>query len=296
MDRQGAFIAVDWGTTNRRAWRIAADGAVEDSLADARGIMSVSARGFAVEAAGLRARLGDLPMVMGGMIGSDRGWHDVPYVPCPADAAALAAHVHWIDTRTGIVPGVCQPDPDAPEVMRGEEVQIIGALALGALPGDALVCLPGTHAKWVAVAAGRITRFATWMTGELFALLTRHSILAPLLEGTAAPNPAYAAGVAAAADGDPLGRLFALRAGALLGHPCPEPASHASGLLIGAEVRAALAHMGGGPPVLIGRPDLCALYAAALTHVLGEGRAPAQIVDGDTAFRAGLRAILRELA
>lgn len=296
MERNGAVIAVDWGTTNRRAWRIAADGAVEDSCTDARGIMSVPARGFAAEAAALRARLGDLPMLLGGMIGSDRGWREVSYVPCPADARTLAAGIHWIDPHTGIVPGVCQPEPGAPEVMRGEEVQIVGGLALGALPPDASVCLPGTHAKWVALRGGRIAGFATWMTGELFALLGRHSILAPLLAGDAAPGRAFAAGVAASADGDPLGHLFGLRAGALLGNPREDAPSYASGLLIGAEVRAGLARTGGAAPHLVGRPDLCSLYAAALTHVLGEPRRGAQIIDGDTAFRAGMRAIIGEPA
>ncbi len=300
MDWHGPFIAVDWGTTNRRAWRIAADGTVEDSLSDSGGITSVPAEGFDAEAADIRARLGDLPMLLGGMIGSDRGWRNVPYVPCPADPQALAAGICWIDPRTGIVPGVCQRDAQAPEVMRGEEVQIIGGLASGPLRGDSLVCLPGTHAKWVQIDAGRIARFATWMTGEVFALLTRHSILAPLLEGEAAPGAGFAAGVAASADGDPLGHLFALRAGAVLGIPRSDPASYASGLLIGAEVRAASARFatrsGGTAPYLIGRPDLGVLYAAAIAQVHSAALPPGHIIGGETAFREGIRAIIRELA
>lgn len=292
---RGPFIAVDWGTTNRRAWRIGPEGEVEEACADGAGITSVPADGFAAAAAALRERLGDLPMLLGGMIGSDRGWRNVPYVPCPADAARLAGGIAWIDARTGIVPGVCQPDPAAPEVMRGEEVQIMGALASGALPQDALVCCPGTHAKWVRLEAGRITRFATWMTGEVFALVTRHSILAPLLAGEAEADADFAAGVAAAADGDALGHLFALRAGALLGHPRGAGASHASGLLIGAEVRAALGRFGDAVPFLIGRPDLGALYAAALAQIRGEALPPTQVIDGEAAFRDGIRAVTREL-
>jgi 2-dehydro-3-deoxygalactonokinase len=296
LEWDGPFIAVDWGTTNRRAWRIAADGAVEEACADAGGITAVRAGGFAAEAAGLRARLGDLPMLLGGMIGSDRGWRNVPYVPCPADSRALAAGIAWIDARTGIVPGICQPDPRAPEVMRGEEVQIVGAIASGLMPEDALVCCPGTHAKWAQTEAGRIARFATWMTGEVFALVTRHSILAPQLQGEAQPGDGFAAGVAASADGDALGHLFALRAGAVLGHPFAEGVSYASGLLIGAEVRAALARFGSAAaPYLIGRTDLTALYAAAIGEVRGEALSSHHRIDGETAFRAGLRAIIRNL-
>ncbi len=296
MDWHGPFIAVDWGTTNRRAWRIAPDGSVEDSCADGGGITSVPAEGFDAQAAGLRARLGDLPMLLGGMIGSDRGWRNVPYVPCPADLRSLAAGICWIDERTGIVPGVAQTDSQAPDVMRGEEVQVFGALALGMIPEDSLVCHPGTHAKWVQMEAGRIARFATWMTGEVFALISKHSILASQLEGKAKPGPAFAAGVAASADGDALGHLFALRAGKLLGTPVPDAPSYASGLLIGAEVRAALARMDGNAPFLIGRTDLCALYAAAITEVSGASAEPDHIIDGETAFLAGLRAIIKELA
>lgn len=296
MDWHGPFIAVDWGTTNRRAWRIGADGTVEDSLADGSGIISVPAEGFDAEAAALRARLGDLPMLLGGMIGSDRGWRNVAYVPCPADLKSLATGICWIGPRTGIVPGVSQKGPQAPEVMRGEEVQIFGALALGTISPDSLVCHPGTHAKWAQLEEGRISRFATWMTGEVFALISHHSILASELEGTAQSGPAFAAGVAASADCDALGHLFSLRAGRLLGVPVPDAPSYASGLLIGAEVRAALARMGGGSPYLIGRPDLCALYAAAIADVRGEAQQSDRTTDGEWAFLAGLRAIIRELA
>ncbi len=296
LDWHGPFIAVDWGTTNRRAWRIAADGTVEDAFADGGGITSVSAGGFDAEAAMIRERLGDWPMLLGGMIGSDRGWRNVPYVPCPADLRSLAAGICWIDPRTGLVPGVSQNDPSAPEVMRGEEVQVFGALALGMILPDSLVCHPGTHAKWVQLEGGRITRFATWMTGEVFALISRHSILASQLEGEAAPGAAFAAGVAASEGGDPLGHLFALRAGKLLGTPLPDGPSYASGLLIGNEVRSALTRMGGGAPHIIGRTDLCTLYAAAIAEVRGEASAAGQIIDGETAFLAGLRAIIRELA
>lgn len=296
MDGDGPFIAVDWGTTNRRAWRIAPGGAVEDTFADAGGILTVPDGGFPEAVAHLRQRLGDLPMLMGGMIGSDRGWRAVPYVPCPADARSIAAAIQWIDPRTGIIPGVAQQRRDAPGVMRGEEVQIIGALALGDLPSDALVCLPGTHSKWVRLVGGRIAGFATWMTGELYALIRDHSILAPQLAGEArsAPGPGFAAGVAASGESDPLGQLFRIRAAAMLDAPLADAPGFASGLLIGAEVRAGMALMQGEAPCLIGRADLTARYADAIAQVCGQAQDKPRTIDGDTAFRAGIGALLKE--
>jgi 2-dehydro-3-deoxygalactonokinase len=293
---QGPYIAVDWGTTNRRAWRIGAGGAVEDVIEDACGITAIPAGGFPAEIAFLRGRLGDLPMLLGGMVGSNRGWREAPYVPCPAGPAEIAAAIRWIDPRTGIAPGVSQDRRDAPDVMRGEEVQIIGALASGALAPDALVCLPGTHAKWVCLIEGRIAGFATFMTGEIFALLSEHSILAPQLQGAARPGPGFAAGVAASLECDPLSCLFRLRAAALLDAPIGDAPSYASGLLIGAEMRAGLGQLPGADPCFIGRPELCALYAAALAQVRAEHPGEPAIIDGGEAFRAGIAALIGEFA
>lgn len=290
------FIAVDWGTSNRRAWRIGVDGAVEDSFADGCGILEVGAGGFDAGVGVLRRRLGDLPMLLGGMVGSNRGWREVSYAPCPAGTAELARGILWIDQRTGIIPGVSQDRRDAPDVMRGEETQIAGALASGLVPADALLCLPGTHAKWVRLERGRIASFTTWMTGELFALLREHSILAPQLAGETRPGPGFVAGVVASGEGDVLGRLFRIRAASALDAPMPDAPGYASGLLIGAEVRAGMALMQGKAPYLIGRQDLCALYAAAIAQVRGEDVNSARLIDGDAAFRAGIMALIEELA
>jgi 2-dehydro-3-deoxygalactonokinase len=292
----GPFIAVDWGTTNRRAWRIGPGGLAEAAWEDGRGVMSLGSGDYAGEVAGLRARLGDLPMLLGGMIGSNRGWHETPYVACPADSRDIAEAIVWIDARTGIIPGVAQERRDAPGVMRGEEVQIIGALVSGLVPDDATLCLPGTHAKWVRLRGGRIAGFSTWMTGELFALLGKHSILAPQMEGRARVGAGFAAGVVASAGGDPLGRLFALRAAHLLDAPMIDGPGYVSGLLIGAEVRSGLRTNGGEVPHLVGRPDLTALYAAAIAQVQGAPGAVPPAMEGNAAFRAGCTALLREFA
>ena len=290
MDRRDGYIAVDWGTTNRRAWRVGADGAVQDRFADDLGLLAVPDGGFPAAAAAIRQRLGDLPMLMAGMVGSNRGWREAPYVPCPAGVAALARAITWIEPgRTGIVPGVSQSGAAGADVMRGEEVQVIGALALGRLADDGLVCHPGTHAKWIELRGGEIARFRTMMTGELFDLVRSHGILAPQLQDPVADDAGFAAGLDAAAAGlDVVSGLFGVRARFLLGETIGEPASYVSGLLIGSDVRAALGTArAASHVVLIGRPDLCDLYRAALDR---HGVRSEQ-VDGEQAFLAGIRCI-----
>ena len=287
------YIAVDWGTTNRRAWLVGG-GAVLATDADGPGVLQVSAGGFEAEVAAMRARLADVPMLLAGMAGSNRGWREAPYVAVPAGLADLAQALLWVDQRTAIVPGMRVERADGPDVMRGEEVQILGAVAAGLIAADGFVGHPGTHAKWTRVEAGRITTFRTMMTGEVFALLQQHSILAPQMD---APVDAegFARGLAAAAGGaDLLSSLFSVRARAALGRAQPE-AGYVSGLLIGCDVRAALAdaaNAGDGRAVLIGRLDLCELYGRALAAA---GRAAPQI-DGEEAFLAGISALAELMA
>ena len=280
------FIAVDWGTTNRRAYRVAADGALADEMEDERGILSVPAGGFEAAVAEIRTRLGDLPLLMAGMVGSNRGWVEAPYVACPAGLPELAGSVKWVEPeRVAIVPGVCSADPA--DVMRGEEVQILGAYGEGIVAADSLVCHPGTHNKWVRLDDGRITRFRTVMTGELFNLLKEHSILSDLLALPAEREDAFAEGVGRGLEGDGLGaELFSVRARVLLGKAAREDAaSYTSGLLIGADLRTGLRFAGDEEIVVMARPELSRLYAAAL-RIAGRG---AREIDGETAFLAGAR-------
>jgi 2-dehydro-3-deoxygalactonokinase len=285
------YIAVDWGTTNRRAYRIDAAGTLVAEHADDLGVTAIAAGGFPAATAELRARLGDLPLLMAGMIGSNRGWREAAYVPCPASAQALASATLWIEPgRTGIIPGVSQRGATGPDVMRGEEVQVIGAVAAGLMPADAIVCHPGTHAKWIRVAGGTITDFRTMMTGEMFALLSDHSILRDQIGGPVAPAAAFLAGVDAALGGAALlSALFRIRAAALLGEGEGEPAAGASGLLIGSDVREGLALFGdrSGPITLIGRPELTLLYGVAIERAGFRTTA----IDGAEAFRAGVRQV-----
>ncbi|HEY0411717.1 MAG TPA: 2-dehydro-3-deoxygalactonokinase [Allosphingosinicella sp.] len=282
------FIAVDWGTTNRRAYRIGSGGAVEDRMEDDKGVLAVPPAGFPAAVAEIRDRLGDRPLLMAGMVGSNRGWMEAPYVPCPAGLPELAAGLKWAEPdRVAIVPGVSLDDDGEADVMRGEEVQLLGAYAQGLIPGDAAVCHPGTHNKWIRLEDGRIARFRTVMTGEMFNLLRDHSILGELLGGAAEPGEAFGAGVGRGLEGAALtADLFSVRARVLLGKARREDAaSYASGLLIGADLRTGLADAPPGDIFVMGRSDLTRLYAAALARA---GRR-AQEIGGDEAFLCGAR-------
>src|SRR6476620_6231537 len=185
------FIAVDWGTTNRRAYRIDASGKCADEFEDHKGVLSVPDGDFASAVAEIRQRLGDHPLLLAGMIGSNRGWKEAPYVPCPAGLDEIAKALVWPGEREAIVPGVSYLGNGRADVMRGEEVQLLGAVAAGLIDPMGLVCHPGTHNKWATRRKGEISEFRTVMTGELFSLLKEHSILADLLQGPVEPNDVF---------------------------------------------------------------------------------------------------------
>lgn len=295
LDWSGAVIAVDWGTTNRRVYRIGPGSARQDVLEDGMGVMSVPRGGFPSEIESLRLRCGDAPMLLAGMVGSNRGWIEIDYVPAPARLDDLAAAIRWAAPGVGIVPGVAYIEGADADVMRGEEVQLLGALAAGMIEPGAPVCHPGTHAKWMRLDGDALGRFRTVMTGELFSLLQRQSILSDLLTGAIADGADFRAGAAhGLTHHDLTAELFSLRARHLIHGAGPDIcAAYASGLLIGADVRIGLGLCGGGDPVaLIGRPDLTALYAAALDCA---GRDAIRI-DGEEAFAAGMGALAERLA
>ena len=185
MSRAIACIVADWGTTNLRVWAMAADGgAIERRVSD-RGLLAVE-RGRFVET--LEGACGDwlagrrLPVVMSGMVGSKLGWKEVAYLATPLGLDELARHLSPVEApfAAAIVPGVRFDDPAAPDVMRGEETQILGALALAGRD-EGLFLLPGTHSKWAEVSGGRIVSFRTFMTGEVFGALKEHTILGRLM-------------------------------------------------------------------------------------------------------------------
>jgi 2-dehydro-3-deoxygalactonokinase len=303
LDPTHPFLAIDWGTTNLRAWVVSAGGQAGAPLELPRGVSKLGPGELAtclhdVVRPALKAE--HLPAVICGMVGSTLGWVQVPYGNCPADAASLAAGLYWVedqDPPVAIVPGLRGPGiGGAPDVMRGEETQVIGWLAqdLERCYGRRILCHPGTHAKWVLVEDGRVVRFITAMTGELFSILTRHSVLR-CEEGPDDPH-AFAQGLEAAGDGSALAaRLFTARARVVGGGDLkPEGVrSFLSGLLIGAEVAStpALLNADGAASTiaLIGDAKLCAAYATAMAHC----GLPSEVFDGEVAVLEGLKAMIR---
>lgn len=286
------FIAVDWGTTNRRAYLVERDGGHSEEFEDGKGILSVEPGKFEAAVKEIRDRLGDRPMLLGGMIGSNRGWIEAPYVPCPVGLDDLARGLVRIDERTLIVPGLSYSN-ERVDVMRGEEVQILGAAASGGIPRSCLVCHPGTHNKWIRVRDGRIESFRTVMTGELFNLLRERSILSELLEGEAETGAAFRDGVKRGLRGSGVtAELFEARAAFLLGRlGRSDGASFVSGLLIGEDVRVGLSETPDVPVVVMGRPELTGLYGMALEAA----DVKSEEFDGEQAFIAGACAIVERL-
>lgn len=293
------MIVVDWGTSSFRAYRLADDGRILDRRSAPRGILTIEAGGFPTALdAEIGGWLADEPgdVVLGGMVGSRQGWVEAPYVDCPADLesiAAAAASVAWGDRRVFIAPGVVARDANGvPDVMRGEEVQILGIAE--ALAGEgATVCLPGTHSKWVRVEHGRITGFRTFMTGESYALYRRHSILGRLMPAEDGPHdePAFLDGVRRC--GEPGGlshHLFGVRSRGLFGDLQPEAlSSYLSGLLIGHEIREAIAAAGAGEIHLIAEAALAERYRSALSAFGRESRVHPSDVAARGLFRIGRR-------
>lgn len=296
------LIAVDWGTSRFRAYRVGAGDVA--TVENAGGLAAIAAGGFeahlAVSLAAWLAVEPELPVLMGGMVGARSGWVEAPYVACPATARDIAARVIRAPCAAmappRLVPGLLYRGPGSADVMRGEEVQILGVLA--ADPGYAgPILLPGTHSKCAEVAGGAIRGFSTAMTGEVFAALTE----ATILKLTAQPGPAF--DETAFRDGARRGlsrgaalleEAFAVRTRGLVdGIAGAANADYLSGLLIGAEIggrRATLAAARGPVPV-VGAPALAMRYGV----VLDLAGIAARQVDARTAFIDGMRAVASEM-
>ncbi len=265
------LIAVDWGTSSLRAARLDAHGQVLEERAMARGILTIPPGEFATF---FEANFSDWTGTSGtlclisGMAGSKQGWVEAPYCPCPAGFDELAAQLKWIEpNKIAIVPGLSCEHPHAPDVMRGEEVQIFGAMHLTGLR-EGLFVLPGTHSNWARVENGRVTTFRTYMTGEFYALLSQHSILAKTLDANAPfDEAAFTQGVALAAAGDGLlNTAFSARTLSLFSRMNAQASSsYLSGLVIGEELRSQTL-AGSAEVVMIGSSTLTTRYALALAQ------------------------------
>ena len=258
------MIGIDWGTTSLRAYRLAGR-TIIDRRHSQSGITSVAAGAFPETLRTLIADWladGETHILMAGMVGSRQGWIEAPYLACPAGLPGIAAAlipVPFDAATVAIIPGLTHRDPaGTPEVMRGEETQLLGTQA------DGLFCLPGTHSKWATVTAGTIAGFTTAMTGEVFAALRHHTILGRMMTDAPTDETAFLNGVArAATEGGLLHHLFGIRTLGLFGElPDTQSAAYLSGLLIGTEIAAI--DPPAGPVHLIGDPALCHLYALAL--------------------------------
>jgi 2-dehydro-3-deoxygalactonokinase len=288
-----AFVGVDWGTSSFRGWLMSARG---ETLAESRGgegMLHCVDAGFAPVLRGHLARLcapEGAPVLICGMAGARQGWVEAPYLETPTRLDALHQGAIRVDAPGDIriLPGVAQRRREQPDVMRGEETQLLGVTEADF---TGLVCIPGTHSKWIKIEAGRIVEFSTYMTGELFSVVSQHSILVHALDTGGQPP----------ADGQPFrdglstalssptaltASLFRLRAAQLLGfEQRAEGAARLSGLLIGTELADALHRLGPiGPVRLIGAGSLGRLYEAALL----ERGCDVTVVDAEQASQRGL--------
>lgn len=297
--------AVDWGTSSFRLWLLDSTGCVLAERRSGEGMLTAGKDGFGPvleKHLAAAAAPSDLPAIVCGMAGARQGWIEAPYVTLPADldgilAGAVPVPGHAREIR--ILPGLAQRSAAIPDVMRGEETQLAGLLPLFSA-GRHIICMPGTHSKWVDASDGVISGFRTWLTGELFSILSRQSILRHSLEEGAAPalpdTPAFVAACTAALDqgGDIGPALFRIRAATLLNDLKPDEASATlSGLLIGAEVASARRVFGAPAEkiILVASGPLGSLYTAALKLA---GSAVLQ-ADADEAVRAGLFEAARRL-
>lgn len=290
------WVAVDWGTSNMRAWAMSASGTVLAEACSAKGMGQLARdqfEGVLLDAIGDWIA-GPTTVVACGMVGSRQGWVEAPYatVPCPTMPAGIVRAV----TRDAalsvhVIPGIKQMDPA--DVMRGEETQISGFLARN--PGwDGVICLPGTHTKWVHISAEEVVSFQTFMTGELFATISAQTVLRHSIATNGWNKEAFDAGLDAALSRPErlASRLFSLRAENLL-HDLDGAAarSRLSGLLIGAELAGSKPYWLGQQIAVIGDSGLSKLYVDALA---AQG-APATQVNATSVTLAGLTAAYQRL-
>jgi 2-dehydro-3-deoxygalactonokinase len=297
---EAAFIAGDWGTSRLRLYLCDVSGHI---LARGEGegasVPDCAAR-FAAAVAPWDKAHGILPAVLSGMVGSTIGWREVPYLKCPAMPAAIAdaALRFEADGRAiAILPGLsCRGKTGAPDVMRGEETQLLGALRLYShlAKGRHLFCLPGTHTKWALVTDGAVTQFQTALSGELFELLRRHSVLARDSNEVDAQSPAFALGLEFARQNrksDLLHLLFGARSRVVTGEMAKTDAgSYLSGLVLGKDIITAMALFDialfntDSPVQMICTPALARLYGKAFSAY----DVKSATIDGDRAALAGL--------
>lgn len=284
------WIAVDWGTSHLRAYAMSG-GSVLDERASDQGMGSLQRDAFETALLALVSDwLGErTPVLACGMVGARQGWVEAPYASVPTavdDVRMVKAPATDSRLDVWVLPGVKQTEPA--DVMRGEETQIAGFLALNK-GWDGVICLPGTHSKWVLVSAGEIVSFQTFMTGEIFGLLSERSVLKHTVSTDGWDESAFvdALSDAMARPEKLAARLFSIRADNLVNGTGAEASrARLSGTLIGAELAASKPYWLGQQVAVIGAPDVARLYVTALA----EQGVPATDVQGDRMTIAGLNA------
>lgn len=296
MNNAEQILGIDWGTTNRRAYLLDAQGTLLSEHVDSEGILAAG-KDFTGSLGALLAKMaiGTGEVILSGMIGSRNGWREAPYLTSETMLTALPGALMSLEApfpglRCRIVPGYRVDHPHgAPDVMRGEETQVFGALKMGAAEGWFL--LPGTHSKWVRVAGGRVVDIITFMTGELFGLLSQHGTLAPLMQEKADMPEAFEAGLCAAQHGGFTHAAFGCRALVVTdAMPAAHAHSYLSGLLIGAELAEVRRRDDAAPGQaiqVIGSPELTVRYL----HALDFFDMRARQWPADAVYLAALRAL-----
>jgi 2-dehydro-3-deoxygalactonokinase len=303
---EAQWVAVDWGTSNLRVWGIDTGGNVLFLRVSDQGMGKLVPDAYPQVLtqllAGAVATGKPLDVLVCGMAGARHGWMEAPYLDAPADLGALAAGavtaaVPGQRLTARILPGVCQRRSGSEDVMRGEETQLLGLTTL--VPDfSGIVCMPGTHCKWVELSGRRVERFATVMTGELYEVLRTHSVLRHACTGSLNGldhTQGFESGLVMGLDAPHRlpAALFKVRAGALLAGRTPGWCNgFLSGVLIGTEIGAQREWIGAGDLAIVGTAPLVELYAAAMARI---GR-QARIVDGHWASLAGLMAARRQTA
>ena len=290
------WIAFDWGTSRLRAWAMSSSGELLDEVESDQGVSRLSRLEFEPALMELiDPWLGsnqDIAVIGCGMVGSKQGLHEVPYLPTPCEPSSIpmCIPVASDNPRILICPGIKQMDP--PDVMRGEETQIAGFL-VGEPGFEGVVCLPGSHSKWVEVSEGKIRAFQTFMTGELFELLATRSMLCQSVKGEGWDDAAFTMAVAEVASDSAsfAARLFSLRARDLLQEtPGGFPKACLSGYLIGLELVAAQRWWKNAPVAIIGERELSAQYRKALVSL---GALEPRSHDSNAITRKGLFSAFR---
>jgi 2-dehydro-3-deoxygalactonokinase len=293
-----AYVAVDWGTSSFRLWLIGADGNILGERRSGEGMTTAAKTGFADV---LNAHLAALsvpekvPVIACGMVGAKQGWIEAGYIDVPASLSSIltgAVSVPGQSRDVRILPGLAQRDKAAPDVIRGEETQLLGALGPGGR-GMQAVCMPGTHSKWVHVQDGDVIGFSTFMTGELFDAISKHTILSHAVAGAdeaPADNSAFKAAVSTAFRQPAMATnlFFTARSGQLLhGLTAAGAQAKISGTLIGLEIAGALSDAPTDTPVtLVASGRLQSLYETAFKSLSLKYTS----IDADTAVRRGLSA------